>query len=432
MTSSNCQAAENILKANDRGGFTIPTSRLYPYQWNWDSAFAALGFSTFNPDRAWRELEMLFEGQWSDGMVPHIIFRQNDPDYFPGPDTWQSNTTPATSGHSQPPVAASVALKLVLEGGESAHQRGKYLFPKLMASHRWFHEKRDPDSTGLVAIVHPWESGRDNCPDWDSGMSQVIVPDDLEHYQRRDLAHIDADQRPDSLQYDRFLSIVKYGREQSWDQEKIYRNGPFLMADPGVQFILLRADRDLLKLAQLLGSSDAIGQIEHWISNAENGSKMLWNEDVQAFCARDLKTGAIGDAVTNASMLSFYAGIGTPIQRAAMANHARDILNTVPFGFPSWDPRHLQFDARRYWRGPVWAIMNYLISSGLAEQNESELATRIQNDTLKLINDSGFFEYFDPLTGAGLGGNDFTWTAAIQLAWRCALSDKSATDLSAT
>lgn len=29
--------AKRILAANDRGGYTVPTDRLYPFQWNWDS-----------------------------------------------------------------------------------------------------------------------------------------------------------------------------------------------------------------------------------------------------------------------------------------------------------------------------------------------------------------------------------------------------------
>ena len=37
------------------------------------------------------------------GMIPHIVFRHNDPDYFPGPTIWDTNTEPPTSGHSQPP-----------------------------------------------------------------------------------------------------------------------------------------------------------------------------------------------------------------------------------------------------------------------------------------------------------------------------------------
>ena len=104
--------AIEILHHNDRGGYTVPTEGLYPYQWNWDSAFAALGFATFDMDRAWTELESLFGGQWADGMVPHIIFQRVDTTYFPGPEQWGTGKTPPTSGITQPPVAATVARQL--------------------------------------------------------------------------------------------------------------------------------------------------------------------------------------------------------------------------------------------------------------------------------------------------------------------------------
>ena len=99
------KAAEAVLRANDRGGYTVPTAGLYPYQWNWDSAFAALGFAEFDIDRAWRELETLAEGAWPNGMWPHILFRADDPDYFPGPSVWGAGTSVgapiASSGVSQ-------------------------------------------------------------------------------------------------------------------------------------------------------------------------------------------------------------------------------------------------------------------------------------------------------------------------------------------
>ena len=65
--------ARKILQENDRGLYTVPTKGLYPYQWNWDSAFAAWGFSTHDPRRAWAEIETLFTGQWDNGMVPHRV-----------------------------------------------------------------------------------------------------------------------------------------------------------------------------------------------------------------------------------------------------------------------------------------------------------------------------------------------------------------------
>ncbi|MHA1547027.1 MAG: MGH1-like glycoside hydrolase domain-containing protein [Alphaproteobacteria bacterium] len=416
QTPTTLEAIE-VLKANDRGGFTVPTPRLYPYQWNWDSVFASLGFAAFDHDRAWLELETLFEAQWADGMVPHIVYRNNDPGYFPGPAIWRSRTTPETSGHSQPAVAASVVWKLVETGDRTDRERAARLFPRLFAFNNWFHTMRDPDGTGLVGIIHPWESGRDNCPDWDLAMDRIAVSDKLEPYQRRDTNHINPQERPSTLQYDKYLTIVEFGRECGWDHREIVRNGPFFMADPGVQFILMRADHDLLLLAHLLGEKQRASQIESWIARSAVGCKQLWDASLGCFCARDLKTGTFCGGISSASMLAFYANAGTGEQRRQLASHANEMLKMVRFGIPSWDPRHSSFEAKRYWRGPVWAVMNYMIATGMSEQGEPELAARIKADTMNLIRNSGFCEYFDPLTGQGLGGGQFTWTAAIQLAW---------------
>ena len=426
MQNSRIKEAIDIMRANDRGGFTIPTSRLYPFQWNWDSAFAALGFATFDRQRAWLELEMLFEGQWDDGMVPHIIFRRDDPDYYPGPSVWRTNSQPPSSGHSQPPVIASIMKLLVEDGSQFDRDKALDLFDRAFAFHQWWHSARDPDGTGLVAIVHPWESGRDNCPDWDVGMENISVAPDLESYQRRDTSHIDASERPTSLQYDRFLTIVKFGRECGWDQHHIYRHGPFLAGDPGIQFILLRADRDLLHLARLFGKAEEASLLEAWIEKAVSGCNLLWNPACGGYCSKDLKTGTFTNSLTSASTLCFWAQAGSADQRKMVADQMRAMIERVRYGMPSWDPREPRFEAKRYWRGPVWAVINFMIASGLAEQNVFDLAERIRTDTLELVEKGGFFEYFNPESGAGLGGGDFTWTAAIYLMWAQGLEGSQA------
>ena len=114
-------------------------------------------------------------------------------------------------------------------------------------------------------------------------------------------------------------------------------------------------------------------------------------------------------------MLSFYGDVGTAEQRASMAEHCRRILAACQYGMPSWDPEHPDFESRRYWRGPVWAIMNHMITTGLADAGEAALADRVRSDTNRLIETQGMAEYFDPIDGTGLGGMDFSWTAAIYL-----------------
>ena len=40
------EVAKKILLENRRAGYTLPTNnKLYPAQWNWDSAFISLGLS---------------------------------------------------------------------------------------------------------------------------------------------------------------------------------------------------------------------------------------------------------------------------------------------------------------------------------------------------------------------------------------------------
>ena len=92
------KTAREIIEGNDKGGYTVPTEGLYPYQWNWDSAFAAIGFAEFDIDRAWEEFDTLFSGQWDNGMVPHILFHKSDPRYFPGPDVWGGTGPIPSSG----------------------------------------------------------------------------------------------------------------------------------------------------------------------------------------------------------------------------------------------------------------------------------------------------------------------------------------------
>ena len=407
--------AINVLKENDRGGYTVPTSRLYPFQWNWDSGFTALGLWHINKWRAWLEIISLLDAQWENGMIPHIVFRQNDPDYYPGPDIWLSNNEPPTSCLSQPPVLASVVLQMVEKGTPYDSRKAREIFPRLMASHRWFMESRDPENSGVIATVHPWETGRDNCPDWDIGLNNIKIPKNLEQYFRKDTSYVDKLERPTDDHYDRFMTILKYGRDCNWDNVKMHNEGPFLAIDPGVNFILLRANKDLYKLANYLGYTENINEIKNWIKILEQGCQKMWNKDINAFTSFDKRTNTYCDAITNASFLCFYAGVGSNKQKSYMIDHCNRILNNCNYGMPSLDPMHKCFESKRYWRGPIWSIMNYMIAVGLEDINELKLANKIKNDTIQLVKKNGMAEYFDPITGIGLGGRDFSWTAAIHL-----------------
>ncbi len=386
----------------------MPTANLYPHQWNWDSAFAAWGYSTFDLDRAWREFETLFASQWDDGMVPHIIFHGEEAGYFPGPEIWDTGRSPPTSGISQPPVAATLARRVFEVSPQIGRPRLAALYPRILAWHRWWRHYRC--RSGVVAVTHPWESGRDNGMEWDIGMANIDGSGE-EPYQRGDIVHIDPSMRPGQLDYDRYLAILRFGRNCGWDQEQISERGPFLVADPATTFILIRANRDLARLARILGE-DPDGP-EQWAAELEAALPVIWNEDLQCYDARDLRTGRFANVVGSGAFLAWLAGVEHPEMEVRLIA----AWNRVRYGIPSSDPATPGFEARRYWRGPSWPFMNALIAIGLHDSGRLAEAKRLRSETADLITHGGFYEYFDPLDGTPCGGCDFTWTAAIWLAW---------------
>ena len=100
-------------------------------------------------------------------------------------------------------------------------------------------------------------------------------------------------------------------------------------------------------------------------------------------------------------------------------DHFDRIASQVEYMIPSFDPNSEGFDPQRYWRGPVWHVINNRIGLGLQEIGELDRSERVRRDTARLTEKSGFSEYFDPLTGEGLGGKSFTWTASVYLDWAC-------------
>jgi hypothetical protein len=407
------QLASEVLHENDLGTYTVPTKGLYPFQWNWDSCLTALGQRHFDEARAWTEIETLFAHQWPDGMVPHIVFHVHSNGYFPGPDIWATNRPTATSGITQPPVAGFAIRRLYDQARDKplATERAKRLIGKVDAWHRWFYDMRDPGGEGLVAILHPWESGRDNSIDWDEAFERVPT-EGVAPYTRRDTQYADPAHRPTKEQYDRYLWLVEHFRRLGWDNSRLHEASPFKVVDPGFNAILIRSCTDLAALADRLGEP-AIAATNR--ARAEKGLvalERLWSEHHGQYLCLDRSTGEPIESASIGGLLPVFAAV--PKSRAhdiarTIERHAR----RLKFIVPSHDPADPCFEGKRYWRGPAWLVMNYMIADGLRAVGENEVAAHIVRSSLELITQSGFAEYYDPRTGEPCGGGRFTWTAAM-------------------
>lgn len=414
-TALNTQA-QNILRENSRDDYTIPTDKLYPFQWNWDSCFCALGWGMFDEPRAWDELHSLFRGQWDNGMLPHIIFHRDAKTYFPGPDVWRSQTTPQTSGISQPPVAASLMRMLFerCQDKDTAQQHINTLIPKIYDYHAWYHGERGHN--GLIATYHPWETGRDNSAEWEDALYSVPT-DDVEAYHRRDTDLVPKDERPPQKEYDHYIALLQFLRAHQYSGETLKNTIPFKIADLGINAMLLRANRDLIWLLETTDNTALKPQVLEWIATQEAAFEKFWCAEKQAYLSYNLITQKHIPIETSASFLPFYANI-VPQDRHDILLQKLDLWKTkVDFLLPSLDPDSSYFDQKRYWRGPVWPIMNFMVATGLQEHGHTHYAEEMRKDTCKLIEEHGFQEYFDPTNGQGLGGDNFSWAAATWLFW---------------
>jgi hypothetical protein len=405
-----------ILRANDKGGYTVPTARLYPFQWNWDSAFVAMGWQTFDEPAAWREVESLLKGQWADGMVPHIVFHTASDQYFPGPDVWGTRHVPPTSGITQPPVLATAVARLVAKARDKglAEAKAAAIYQHLLASHRWWSRARDPHQTGLVAVLHPWETGMDNSPAWDTAFARVPTHTTTV-VKRRDTSHVDAGHRPHDIDYQRFIHLVDCYRDVGWDPVRMWQAAPFKVADVSINAILARAEMDLLGLAERFGTEAEQGEIAQRAARMKQALATLWQPKLGLFGSRDLIADAPIEIATSAGFLPLYADATTPAQAAHLGATLDRWRAQVRVLVPSTPPESPNFEALRYWRGPVWAVVNWMIADGFMRADDGQHAQQILAATRSAIELAGFGENFDPLSGAAGGGGTFSWTAAIYL-----------------
>jgi hypothetical protein len=419
--------AKAVLDFNWTGEYTMPGPRLYPHQWSWDSALIAIGYSRYDQDRAMRELSHLFDSQWNNGLLPQIVFNPRFGEYFPGIAFWHADRSPdaprdrKTSGVVQPPVHAAAVLYVYQHAKDKAAAAGflERTFPRLKAWHDYLHRERDPEGEGLVYIRHPWESGMDNSPMWDQIMERMqLRPDQIPQYRRADIHFVAAGDRPLDAAYDRFAYLVKLFADRDYDEARIRDDCPFLVQDVLFNALMCRADRDLARIAHVVGEDPSLWE-ERAAKAAHAMNEKLWDEQHGMYLDFDLASNRLLEVYVAPNLVPLFAGIPNEEQARRMV----DTLEYTGFGLsdesltpvPSYDRYGFAFFPTRYWRGPVWANINWFLMRGLERYGYEEQAERLRNTIVSLCNEQGFYEYFDPTTGFGHGSDLFSWTAALFL-----------------
>lgn len=416
--------AMTVLEANWLGHATRPSPRLYPHQWSWDAAFIALGYAHYHQQRAQQELRSLFRGQWSNGMLPHIVF-SGQGDYFPGPEFWHTERSPyaprdpLTSGIVQPPVHATAAWHIYrhAEDEQAARLFLEDLMPRLAAWHAYLYRERVRNGDGLVEIWHPWESGMDNSPMWDGALDR-LAPGEVPEYRRMDLTQAEAVERPTDDHYDRYVYLVKVIRDHYYHPERVRPATPFAIHDVLYNSLLVQADRDLAEIARLLGADPS--PFESWAQQTTDGiEQKLWDEDHAVYLDYDLVAGEPIRTRVGAGFSPLYAGIPSAERAQRMVDRLTESvgihLDETTWAVPSFGREEAGFLPTNYWRGPIWINVNWVLYRGLRRYGFTRRAEYLRRAIIELPRRAGFFEHYDPTTGRGHGAERFAWTAALVL-----------------
>ncbi|MFA9444631.1 amylo-alpha-1,6-glucosidase [Egicoccus sp. AB-alg6-2] len=417
-------AASAVLERNWMGHATRPSPRLYPHQWSWDSAFMAMGQALADPQRAQQELRSLFAAQWSNGLLPHIVFSEGPGRYFPGADFWQSGRCPyaprrpQTSGIVQPPVHALSAWRVFerLPDRDLGRAFLAELLPQLTAWHAYLYRER-ADEHGLVEIWHPWESGMDNSPLWDAALARIDpAPEQIPSYERIDLDYAEVDHRPTDREYDRYVFLVASMRDRAYLPDRIRADLPFRVQDALFNSILVRANRDLARIAREVGADHR--QFDDWAAWTAGGIEArMWSEDEGLYLDVDACTGERIGIRTFAGFTPLLAGVPDSTRAARLVAELDTFAVASADGLlvPSLGRDDPRFEPARYWRGPAWPVVQWVLQDGLDQYGYRDHAARLRAGLLAVVERSGFWEHYDPTSGDANGGEHFAWTAAIVL-----------------
>lgn len=427
------EKASALLKQNDRGGWTVPSKDLYPHQWLWDSCFIAIGLRHLDVARAQSELENLGRGQWSNGMLPDMVFAASGENVRLDAVLWDSAISPhapanvATSGITQPPMLAAAVLK-VGERLKVPQRRSWYkkMLPVIIKFHEWLYNERDPKHEGLVTLFHPYESGLDNSPPWIEELKARGIPwwvkvgeklplGFLVEIIRRDTRRAPPKERMSNTEALSFWVALRRLRRQAYESKAAFSKPYLAVQDLVFNSILIHSNQALIQIAKTAGR-ELPEKLLQDMKRSEEAIERLWDEQSGQYYCRSFISEELIKQPSAATFLPLYTGAISKERAARLVEllGKRSSFKTS-WPVPSTPVNSEYFNPYEYWQGPTWININWLIIQGLRRYGFDKEAGELAKRSIELVDKNGFGEYFHPRTGEALGAENFSWTAALTI-----------------
>lgn len=372
----------NVIYEPTKDRVITPVSRLWNVGWKgwtlfeWDTYFAAYMLSLDNKDLAYANAIAMTKEITASGFIPNF-----------------GSSVSTSEDRSEPPVGALIVKEIYKKYKEKWFVNE--LFDDLLRWNRWWANNRDIDgylcwgSDPYVPGNIPaylirgigtkkgaqWESGLDNSPMWDDA-----VYDTVRHR--------------------------------------------MLQADVGLMSLFITDCHSLSEMANVLGKTAIARELTESADKYARKLATLWDDQFGLYLNKDLVTGKFSYRLSPTLFYPLLAKV--PDQHQATRMMKEHFYNPTEFWgayiMPSIARNDKAYKDNKYWRGRIWAPMNFLVYLGIRNyelpEAKKDMVEKSKNLLIKSwIGESHVFENYNAETGrgddAGMSDSFYHWGALL-------------------